>query len=395
MIKQKRLKMKTIRRISFALCLSLFISIGANYSVHTSADATVESYEDQIAALQAEQERLQAQIDGLSAEETKSMAYKSSLDQLAYTTQQKISLSQTLLTSLTNQIAQTETEIENTETALQDTMNRYLEQVKTTHEDGGASYLELILGSEDIADFLSRIDRINAILEYQSELMSKYEEKVAELEAKKVSLKASQEAEEEAKTTLESDKSTYDALAAQTESYLSSIANDKSELERQYNEVAAQENALNEELESFLRQQQAKSETPAFTPSSGFIRPVAAGTGYISCSFGEPDLIGVPHRGTDIACATGTPLMASASGTVLRAEWHSSYGYYVLIDHGNGVAVLYAHCSQLLTYAGATVNQGDVVALVGATGFVSGPHVHIEYRINGSLANPAAYMNLY
>ena len=93
----------------------------------------------------------------------------------------------------------------------------------------------------------------------------------------------------------------------------------------------------------------------------------------------------------DIGTASGTPVYAAASGTVLVAEYNYSYGYYVLVYHDNGTATLYAHASKLLCKAGQRVNQGDTIMLVGSTGFSTGPHLHYEIRINGTRVNPLDY----
>ena len=99
------------------------------------------------------------------------------------------------------------------------------------------------------------------------------------------------------------------------------------------------------------------------------------------------------HAALDYWCAAGTNIMAADSGTVLKAEWHPSYGYYILIDNGAGMATLYAHCSSILTSVGASVNKGDVIGLVGMTGSATGNHLHLEVRINGERVDPLGYVS--
>ena len=99
------------------------------------------------------------------------------------------------------------------------------------------------------------------------------------------------------------------------------------------------------------------------------------------------------HTGIDLSVPNGTPVRAALPGTVTVAQYStSSYGYYVQIDHGDGFSTLYAHNSQLLVQAGQTVEAGDVIALSGATGRVTGPHVHFEVHINGTRTNPRSYL---
>ena len=99
------------------------------------------------------------------------------------------------------------------------------------------------------------------------------------------------------------------------------------------------------------------------------------------------------HSGMDLAVPTGTSVRAALPGTVTVSTYNQGgYGYYVMIDHGNGLATLYGHNSQLLARVGQTVEAGDVIALSGSTGRSTGPHLHFEVRINGERTNPRSYL---
>lgn len=99
------------------------------------------------------------------------------------------------------------------------------------------------------------------------------------------------------------------------------------------------------------------------------------------------------HKGLDVAAQRGTTIVAAASGTVESAGWsNSGYGYFVLISHGNGIETLYGHCSELYVSAGQYVAQGESIAAVGSTGNSTGPHLHLEIRVNGVRVNPQYYL---
>ena len=95
------------------------------------------------------------------------------------------------------------------------------------------------------------------------------------------------------------------------------------------------------------------------------------------------------HRGVDITAPYGTPIYAADAGTVIAAQWHNhptmSWGYYVEIDHGNGYKTLYAHMSSFVVQAGQTVEKGQLIGYVGATGAATGPHCHFEMYYNNAL----------
>lgn len=98
------------------------------------------------------------------------------------------------------------------------------------------------------------------------------------------------------------------------------------------------------------------------------------------------------HKGIDLAAPTGTPVYATADGIVGKAQWFSSYGLYVRIDHGAALETRYAHLSKLAVEAGERVNKGDLIGYVGSTGRSTGPHLHYEVRIDGVAVDPMPYM---
>ena len=120
------------------------------------------------------------------------------------------------------------------------------------------------------------------------------------------------------------------------------------------------------------------------------IKPIS---GTISSRFGARSSIrSSVHTGLDIAASKGTPIKAAAGGTVIYSGWKGSLGKLVVIDHGNGVETYYAHCNSLVASKGETVSQGQVIAYVGSTGNSTGPHLHLEIRVNGVAKNPQNYL---
>mgnify|MGYP002537819121 FL=1 len=136
-------------------------------------------------------------------------------------------------------------------------------------------------------------------------------------------------------------------------------------------------------------------------PSGGFGNPFNDPNWeqHITSFFGKREDVGIPgkdttnHNGLDIAYPYGTPILAVEAGTVIKAGYHVSYGNYLVINHGGGYCTLYAHCSQLLAQVGDTVNKYDTIAKVGATGDVTGNHLHICVIIDGVYVNPKGYLH--
>ena len=133
-------------------------------------------------------------------------------------------------------------------------------------------------------------------------------------------------------------------------------------------------------------------ERPTWYPTGNYIWPVY---GTITSRFGYRYIFGSYsyHSGLDIAVPYGTSVKASDGGTVTFAGYKGSYGYLVIIDHGNGEQTYYGHNSSLLVSAGDKVYQGQTIAKAGSTGRSTGNHCHFEIRINGTSVNPSAYLN--
>lgn len=120
------------------------------------------------------------------------------------------------------------------------------------------------------------------------------------------------------------------------------------------------------------------------------IKPVSSGY-TITSRYGARN--GGTHTGLDVAAPTGTTIVAAAGGTVTYVNYSNvSYGNCVKISHGNGVETLYAHCNAIYVSAGQTVAQGQAIATVGSTGNSTGPHLHLEIRVNGTTLNPQNYL---
>ena len=98
------------------------------------------------------------------------------------------------------------------------------------------------------------------------------------------------------------------------------------------------------------------------------------------------------HKGVDLAGPTGTPVYATADGTVGMAQWFSSYGNYIQIEHGGSLQTRYGHLSGYAVTAGQKVRKGDLIGYIGSTGRSTGPHLHYEVRVAGVAVNPVPYM---
>ncbi|MEQ1502265.1 MAG: M23 family metallopeptidase, partial [Myxococcota bacterium] len=144
-------------------------------------------------------------------------------------------------------------------------------------------------------------------------------------------------------------------------------------------------NLLVEEMESLESLERA---LPSLWPAKG---PLNSGYGWRRNPFG---VRWKHHSGIDIGGKRGEPIHATADGTVIRAGWIGGYGQGIEIDHGYGVTTLYGHASALYVHPGQYVHRGETIAAIGSTGRSTGPHLHLEVRLDGHPVDPLQYLRV-
>lgn len=374
-------------------------------------DAEIQQLQGQLQGLKQQQDEILNKLSSLSAEEKQTESYRQSLLSLIKTVEDKIATSSALIETLKKKQAEIEQSIIDLEAEIADIREKIMERMRANHEAGAENYFTILIGASDLGDFLSRVDRVNTLIKYESKLVEDYEAEKLNLEKQKADLIASRELQEVTLAGLEKDREESLALVAEAEAYIDALEADQSKYEAEYQKAQEAADALDGQINDILAERERKrqeelkkqqelaqqqgQEPPKQqeTNVGDFMWPLPVGVGYISCNFGGSDPNGAPHWAVDIArVTTSTPIYASNDGDVVIAGWHWSYGNYVVIDHGGGYATLYAHCSSLTVYAGQTVTKGQTIAYCGSTGFSTGNHLHFEFRVNGQKRNALDYM---
>ena len=294
----------------------------------------------------------------------------------------------------------------------------FLDILRMSYEEGKANFLEILLGAESFTDLLARIDRVSGLVRYSDTLMNTLSAQKYLLDAKYRQYVKDSEAQEAAIAEYEDKLAEVEQWKLENEANIASI---EVEIERltgaqgEYEslsalldadfeaEVAAaiaaenkrrEEIAIEKEKEEERKRQEALAEA---IRKQSFLWPVPLSFNTLSYDWGYRTITSLGynnkfHYGIDIPAYRGTDIYASKAGKVLIAKYHTSYGNYVLIDHGDGYHTLYAHASKLYVKAGDYVDQGQVIAAVGTTGSSTGNHLHFEVRINGEKVNPMNYL---
>ena len=146
-------------------------------------------------------------------------------------------------------------------------------------------------------------------------------------------------------------------------------------------------------IEEIEQQKEEEERWNALPSINGIKLAVTPIEGRITSRYGASSSIRKStHTGLDISAVTGTDIKVIADGTVTAASYNGAYGNLVKVDHGNGVETWYAHTSKMYVKKGDTVKAGDVIAAVGSTGNSTGPHLHLEIRVNGEHVDPQDYL---
>ena len=261
------------------------------------------------------------------------------------------------------------------------------------YETGNTSYLDVILKSNSISDFISSYYLITELAAYDTDLLELVNNQIKQIDETKQKL-------DEEKTGLEKEKSNQQKTQIALENtkllrqnYIEKLSQEEQEIQAKIDEYNNQINAIEAEIKSL-----AKVITFGDEYKGGTMQWPINGHYTITSNYGMRvhPITGIYklHTGVDISATIGDDFTAMADGIVVKAEYNAAYGNMVIIDHGGGVQTLYAHGSQIIAQVGQEVKAGDVVLKVGSTGYSTGPHAHFEIRVNGETVNPLDYVSI-
>lgn len=289
------------------------------------------------------------------------------------------------------QIQQTEVELTAAQKRLDERERVLNKRLRDVYMHGKLNYLEVVLGAKNFTDFANRLEFLKRIVSADLNLITEIRaerelilQKKQQLEEQRQQLAKLQVEAEAKKTVVENKK--QDQLIV-----LARLQDEKVLAEASYAELQATSQDIEARIRA--RQQQGASAGQVVHGSGVFVWPTS---GPITSPFGYRihPIFGtqIYHSGIDIGVDTGTPIVAADSGVVIEADWLGGYGYAVVVDHGNGLSTLYGHNSELAVSPGQSVQQGQVIAYAGSTGYSTGPHCHFEVRVNGSPVDPMGYL---
>ena len=401
------MKFTMIRRIT-ALVLILVLAAGISIQASSaSSEKVTEDAASKKSLQEAQDEKAQLEKALKEAQSTIEDLRDSKGDiesKVTELNQQLIDIS-ARITDLENQLTAKSEDIQETKDELAGAKEREAQQyadmkvrIQFMYENGQTSYLEALLSSRNISEFLNSADYIAQIQSYDRQKLTEYQDTVESI----VNLEAQLEQEytdlEALKSTVESNKATVAAMMRQKESELADISGDIEDAQSDADYYAAEIQAQEELIAAIKRAEAEKAaagvEEHPYT-GGAFRWPCPSST-RVTSDYGTrvSPMSGASsnHKGIDIGASAGADIIAAADGTVTAASYSSAAGNYVMIDHGGGLYTVYMHASSLLVSPGQTVSAGDVIAKVGSTGISTGSHLHFGVSLNGSYVSPWSYL---
>lgn len=288
--------------------------------------------------------------------------------------------------------AQIEEETQRLET-LQEGMSEFA--VSMYKQNGGSSFLDVILQAASFDEFLTYWDLMNSVSQRGGELIVETKQAREKLEKAKATY------EEQGKRA-EAEIASADEKLQQIEATKAALAEEAAKLDAEAAELAVQEELAAEAARQAAIAAEQREEMIASGTAGA---SVISGSGYfshpcpgasISSGFGYRDFDASFHQGLDLAASEGTPYYAADSGTVMYATydggWNGGAGNWVVISHGNGIVTKYMHSSAVFVSPGQYVERGQNIGLVGNTGNSFGAHLHFQVEVDGVAVNPLNYI---
>lgn len=375
----------------FALAVTLKLST-ETYAAGTS-DAELKRLQDSLAS--ATQNRKDAQKAYNSAKEEKAtlVEQKSVLDKELIAIQNENDIIKELADEYENQIAVLGGDISLTEKELDDMLDSLRSRLRSQYEDGYASYINVIFKSRTVTEFLTQLQWITYVTNYDKNLIEECNTYHQRLESDRQEIIQLQDEAKKQLKALEESAVLLEKKRTEIEEHMKSVEKDMDSAYELYTKYFQNEKQFTKQVEELIAERQNQNQTEYV--GGDFMWPLPKSDKYVTSPFGYRvhPITGVYefHGGIDISSHLGTDIYSVNDGVVAEASWSNGNGYYVLIDHGGGYMSYYSHLSKILVTKNQVMKKGDLVGYVGMTGLATGYHLHFSVYQNGKVVDPLKF----
>ena len=340
--------------------------------------------------LQNQLDEANGQLDDVQSNLSENLQQVEKLDNKIETAEQELAEQENKITELKKSIEEIETELNNITDKYNKQVDLFKKRMVAVYESGDTQYLDVLLKSRSLSDFLSSYYVITQLTEIDENLLTELETKKKTVDLTRQKL---ENEKEELATIVENQTRTTRTLQntkKMRESFIEKLSDEEKNLQSKIDEINTQYEEVNKQILALAQQgiDTAYIGGELAWPVPGYTRITSKYAMRVHPITGQYKL----HTGVDIGAPEGANFVAANDGIVVKAEMNSAYGNMVIIDHGGGISTLYAHGSEILVEVGQNVKRGDSILKVGSTGYSTGPHAHFEVRINGATTDPLPYI---
>ncbi len=330
------------------------------------------------------------ELDGVQSDLSENLQQVEKLDKKIEIATVELKEYESKITNLKESINEIETELNTVSDKYEKQKELLKKRLVATYMAGETQYLDILLKSRSLDDFLSSYYVISQLAELDNNLITELEEKKNKIDLSRQKL----EREKKELATIAENQTRTSRTLQNTkklrESFIEKLSEEEQQLQNKIDEINAQYEEINKQILVVAMEgidtQYIGGELA--WPVPGYTRITSEYGMRVHPITHQYKL----HTGVDIGAPEGVNFISANDGIVIRAEYNVAYGNMVIIDHGGGISTLYAHGSEILVQVGQTVERGEAVLKVGSTGYSTGPHAHFEVRINGVVVNPLPYI---
>lgn len=381
-----------------ALALAIVVAF-ASIPTDVQAGSSISQLQQKQSQLKKQQQETAAKLKQLKADKAKQQEYKSTLDTQVSNVQSQIDTLNDQVAALDADIRQKESQISEKQKNIDSNVEQLKQRVRAIYLLGESSQIEMVLGAQNVTDFLDKTELVRSISQHDSKIIGQLKTDMAAIKTQKEQIEQSRASAAQAKKDLDVKNQELSGLLTESSRVLSELSANVVETNSENNKLAAERKKVDAQVDQWYKDYYAslakdKDKNKNNQASGGYVSkgqftwPVP---GYTRLSAGWGD--GRGHKGIDIAGSGiyGKPIVAADSGKVILAVqsgWGGGYGLCAYIDHGGGYSTRYGHMSKIIVSTGDVVKKGQTIGYVGSTGDSTGPHLHFEIRVNGVAQNP-------
>jgi len=369
-----------------AISLSLLIATSA-FSYAGSVNIDLEEQQNQILEQITAQKNI---LNKKKAEEKNALLELRALNNTISKTTNTLKSTETKLSTLEREMLNLEKELRNYKKQINLNTKALEQNLRLLYEQGDVHFLEVLLDSTSISDFLTRWDLLSTLAENNKQLIKENEEQIKLVHIKQEMALQKRHSLAELKTKQDLQRKELAIASSRQQTVYNSLKSERAREEAALNELEEQSRQIAAEI-----RRQTGGDSGEYLGSGKFTWP-APGHTRITSSYGmrfHPILkVNKLHTGVDIGAPKGANIVAAENGTVMEVGNRGGYGLIVMLNHGGNLVTLYAHASKTLVKVGQEVKKGEPIAKVGSTGYSTGPHLHFEVRKNGNPVNPMPYL---